>query len=774
DSPGQSLRRLAREIHQSLLRRADGRTVCLHVEDAHVIDPATLDLVAAVCRLGDIALLCTTRLVRAAALGELWRDGLVARIDLPAFTADEVDTLLWSALEGSVASAVVRQVMQATGGNAMLVREIVRAGLAGGAIVDRHGAWIMGGALKPDARLIDLLAAETEALAPAGRQAIELIALAEPLPLSVARPHIADGVLDDLVAQQLVRLTEGRTAARRVVPTLRLASAVHAESVRSAITPGRSHLLYRTAHGGGVDLVEHTPEGLVRWAEWTLECGLRVDPALLVEAAGEASARGRYESVISLATAALDSGAEPAQQITALAIRGREHRFRDQPADALKDIELATELFRAAPREHPDLGTDDYLDLQELRADIQQYGLDRPVVAMELMDEAYNHVIERGGHMDHVQRYRMSRISRLGWSGDFRPALAVARDLGTGAVHAAGWTLQGVGPAILALTWPGRTAEAAALSDRYATIAASYDAAMPHPGAEIHFTAFVALLVSGRLDEARRHGAAPRGGRATRLGSALTYACEGRLLSAEGRWQDADQRFRTAHEMFETCDPSGFSAWGFAGEARCAAMVGDLRRADDLCRLVDRTPPRASRALEADIRVQIISALAGLGHEEAGDRAVSAVLWARKRGYHLAELWAIHLLAAVDAETAQEYGAGRRALELIDRIDAPVAPALLNHIAAVVETDHVLEDAATAQLARFGVWLPRRTSAPSSLSRRESEIASLVAAGLSSPAIAERLHLSARTVETHLARVYAKLGVNRRSELPVALRQRTA
>ncbi|NUP50924.1 MAG: helix-turn-helix transcriptional regulator [Catenulispora sp.] len=52
------------------------------------------------------------------------------------------------------------------------------------------------------------------------------------------------------------------------------------------------------------------------------------------------------------------------------------------------------------------------------------------------------------------------------------------------------------------------------------------------------------------------------------------------------------------------------------------------------------------------------------------------------------------------------------------------------------------------------------------LSDREREIAALAAAGLRSREIAQRLFLSPRTVEAHLGRVYRRLGVSSRSELP--------
>jgi DNA-binding NarL/FixJ family response regulator len=51
------------------------------------------------------------------------------------------------------------------------------------------------------------------------------------------------------------------------------------------------------------------------------------------------------------------------------------------------------------------------------------------------------------------------------------------------------------------------------------------------------------------------------------------------------------------------------------------------------------------------------------------------------------------------------------------------------------------------------------------LTGREREVATLAAQGLSDRAIADRLVLSVRTVETHVAHVFAKTGVHRREGL---------
>jgi DNA-binding CsgD family transcriptional regulator len=107
-----------------------------------------------------------------------------------------------------------------------------------------------------------------------------------------------------------------------------------------------------------------------------------------------------------------------------------------------------------------------------------------------------------------------------------------------------------------------------------------------------------------------------------------------------------------------------------------------------------------------------------------------------------------NLLAGQDRErAASELSA---AVELFDRHGAAIR-----------------RDQAVRALDRLGRRGRRALTAvgPQSLTRREREVVGLAIGGLTAREIGERLFVGERTVETHLANVYAKLGIGSRVDL---------
>ena len=83
----------------------------------------------------------------------------------------------------------------------------------------------------------------------------------------------------------------------------------------------------------------------------------------------------------------------------------------------------------------------------------------------------------------------------------------------------------------------------------------------------------------------------------------------------------------------------------------------------------------------------------------------------------------------------------------------------------------VLAQRARRELVATGLR-PRRAAIEgvASLTPRQRQICDHAAAGMSNQAIAHALFLSIKTVETHLATAFRKLGVRSRTELAVKLR----
>jgi ATP/maltotriose-dependent transcriptional regulator MalT len=106
------------------------------------------------------------------------------------------------------------------------------------------------------------------------------------------------------------------------------------------------------------------------------------------------------------------------------------------------------------------------------------------------------------------------------------------------------------------------------------------------------------------------------------------------------------------------------------------------------------------------------------------------------------------------------------AVDLLSRAEAELAACGASH----------LRDEAARELRRLGrrVSARQRRGAPAggglqALSGREREVAGLVAQGRTNRQIAAELYLSEKTVESHLSRVFAKLGVSSRAEVAEAV-----
>jgi DNA-binding CsgD family transcriptional regulator len=74
-------------------------------------------------------------------------------------------------------------------------------------------------------------------------------------------------------------------------------------------------------------------------------------------------------------------------------------------------------------------------------------------------------------------------------------------------------------------------------------------------------------------------------------------------------------------------------------------------------------------------------------------------------------------------------------------------------------------------LRAAGVSVKRSLGQPDPLSAQQRRIAELAAAGSTTKQIAAELSLSPRTVDSHLYRLFRKLGITRRAGLGEALRR---
>jgi DNA-binding CsgD family transcriptional regulator len=294
----------------------------------------------------------------------------------------------------------------------------------------------------------------------------------------------------------------------------------------------------------------------------------------------------------------------------------------------------------------------------------------------------------------------------------------------------------------------------------------------------------------------------------------------GAILIAIGRWAEAEEELLAAIRVFERgyraqrvfplvrlaelrvrqghlevaerlLEGNEWHPRARRARATIALARGDLALAEDLVHLClegrDSSDPACMPLLELLVEIRLARGDLDAARE-ALDRLVDrAAVCGDERSRASAELAAGRVGAAEGHSPAvahlQEAVARFAALDLpyeAARAQLGLARALVGQApaAAVAEARIALRtferlgaardaDAAGELLRGLGAagraW-PRR---PGMLTKRETEVLTLLPAGLSNAEIGERLHISRRTAEHHVARILSKLGLRSRAEAAV-------
>lgn len=775
---------------QRLTEEAGERDLLLAVDDAQHLDPVTASLVHQLVATGRACALITARTgtVLPDAIERLERDGLARRTTVGPLAAEEVGELLRRALGGPVAASTIGALAAASSGNPLHLRELCAEGLERGLLLRGVGSWVWNGAIRAGGDLRRLLLDRVGDLHEAPKHALELLAFAEVLGLQVCESLVGTDAVDALERRKLIVVE--RVGRREEV---RLAHPLFGEVVREG-AGARARVIQASladaveAHGS------RRAADLGRIAEWRLASGCPVDPTQLVAAATRAASGFDHARAERLATAAIAAG-----------------------GGAMATVVLGgvlAEVGRVGEAEHlwagVELAPDDPMQTQLslIRAENLFFGLQRAGAAAALLEEAAEGARTVGEREQVAAKQAMLHL----YEGNASAARATTADLVLSeSPHRRRAAAVFLGPA---LAMEGRCEEALAVLDR---ALGDEDDGDIYTTGELFAGRFLALALGGRLAEAAAEARSIRDLSATigaDEGVAVFGLAFGHAALMLGRVDEALVALEDAAIGLRQHDRTRYLPWCLGELAHARVLAGDLPAAAAALDEADRARGASFRLFDCRLAIARARSAAAEGRAgEAHELAVAAGRRALEGGQLAFAAQAFHLAVRLrpgDAPVMDDLVA--RLGALADATDSPVTAAFARHAAGVhagrgavvrsaaldllrtgarIHGAEALQTAAAVHLeaderdGAFACALAARTVAAACtgaaegwlgplpalalLSRREVEVALRTVDGMSSRAVAEELFVSVRTVENHLHRVYAKLGLRGRDELTAAL-----
>ncbi|MFD0165442.1 LuxR C-terminal-related transcriptional regulator [Streptomyces decoyicus] len=779
--------------------RSDGRSrrgVVL-VDDLPLLDNASAVLLGHLARTGSVFLVGTVRtpVPPSEVVESFEHEESTRRMDLGGFGEREVAALVRGYLGGPVEHASLSTLTQDSRGNALVLRELVVGALDSGSLVCEDGLWRLTGRLAGTRRLTGIVRRRLESRSASQHRLLERLALCEPLPLDALQYGGHTDDIETLEEQGLVRV---RMDGRRTVCVLD--HPMYGQVLRRGIPAGRRRALYREQAAHLAARGARRREDALRLASWRRAAGLPVGLDTLLPAARMARHVCDYPTVVTLLATV------PARDATleVWLLRGEAHHHTGRWAAAEECLRTAERL---AERD------EDLLTVTMERTQNLYWGLGDTARTLEVNTRAAARLDESGRRV-----LRVNEAACLLYSGRVPDALRLLADAEKIAVpRLRMWAqLQ----RSLALSYTGRSGEAVELARAVHEELTAAERERRHGRPSSHGSGpaiyrIAALTDAGRTQEAREVGRAAF----SQAVGARAPAPQIWLAAHLGRCELVAGHLGPAHDWFTEAlslarGQQARRATAFAG-AGLAVVLAQTGRADRARTALETARcPEGERQHASRLMRQLATAWHTAAHgatEEAQQVLAEAAGQAREAGMSSYESW---LLADAARLGAAVEVSGRLA-ELAADGDSPLAGLRARFAAALAADDHRrlrevaqrseelsadmmgAEAATEASAAAERAGDPRAAAAAAVLARRlldrcgaervtaprvrvaevrpltgrERHVARLAADGLTSQEIAARLVLSARTVDNHLQRAYAKLGVTSRGELACLMRQ---
>ncbi|MCX5041981.1 LuxR C-terminal-related transcriptional regulator [Aldersonia sp. NBC_00410] len=760
-----------------------GGDVLIGVDDAHMLDELSATLVHQLAIEHAASFVVTVRTGQQIpdAISALWKDDLLARIDLSPFTRGETAAVVESALGGPVETVSIDRIFETSGGNPLFLRHLVEGARQAGHLREKAGVWQLRGETVITGELSALVSARLEQLPEPVMRVMETLAFGGSLDLDLVVALRGRGAVEAAERAGMVQI--GGPSNRLSVTA---SHPIYGEVVRSAT----GVLDARRIRSELVQELSHRPTDHVSDRIRIVDLAIGSDDPPSIEAltasASDALTLGDVGVAERFARHAwLDGGGLPAQLLLAVAAAWQG-----------KAAEAETVLAQADPAAMNEI---ELLILATVRASNLFWGLADSSRASDVLDNARTR-LTFPATVDLVEMLQAQFGGRL--ADSLRSARAVL-DSGWSMPVARGWASF---TAASALGQMGRLDEVSGLVEE-GLIAATQGAS-----GLLRFNlglAEVPLYITlGPCDAAehaaRRYldfavGQQPARAKAGVL-LGLVLLQRGRLRAAQIEFTQAIAALRGVGYVWE------FLASSFLCMT-CAAL-GDVPAAEEAIERVER--------LVGGIRVlfsaELEQARGWLAAARGETTAAIAHMHVAAEAAGVASRFAVQADALFTAARFGDRTVAERLAELATAIDGETVQVQAAHAAGVAEQDGAALAAVAARWEGLGALLfaadaaaqaaaayervherrdktkvsglafrlaeqcdDARTPAlraeahPLPLTGREREIASMVAQGLSNKKIAERLVVSVRTVEGHIYRACTKLDVPDRDGLAKAV-----